>query len=241
MNIYKYMDFNYNIPEKCSHIKIDIGLSYNAPQSQNWLSNEPNLMVIGFEPNPDVIDSISKGNIQKRHPGHGEPLQKNYIDEKRFSLVSVALSDVDKVEQMNFYINNTNNDCGTSSLFIHHEKYLSSIEKVVQVNVCSLKMFFDNFPWERFEYIDYIKIDAQGSDLNILKGAGKYLQERVVFVTAEADGYQYYGAEACNTNNIINYMLSQNFIPINHPNTQDPTFVNRKFIEISKNIYINQY
>ena len=230
------MDFNYSIPEKCSHIKIDIGLSYNAPQSQDWLTKEPNLMVFGFEPNPELFYD---GNIQKRDPAHGEPLQKKYIDEKRFSLVRVALSDVNKVEQMDFYINN--NDCGTSSLFKHDEKRLGSIKKLVKVDVCSLKMFFDNFPWERFEYIDYIKIDAQGSDLNILKSAGKYLQERVVFVTAEPDGYQYYGAEACNTNNITNYMLSQNFIPINHPNTQDPTFVNRKFIEISKNIYINQF
>jgi len=95
-------------------------------------------------------------------------------------------------------------------------------------------------PWERFEYIDYIKIDAQGSDLNVLRGAGKYLQERVVFVTAEPDGYRYYGAEECNTNNITDYMLSQNFIKIDHPNTKDPTFVNSKFIELAKNIYINQ-
>jgi len=230
------MDFNYSIPENCTHVKLDVGLSYSAPQSQDWLSKEPNLMVFGFEPNPELVYN---GNIQKRDPAHGEPLQKKYIDEKRFTLVRIALSDVNKVEQMDFYINN--NDCGTSSLFKHDEKYLGSIKKVVKVNVCSLKMFFDNFPWERFEYIDYIKIDAQSSDLNILKSAGKYLQERVVFVTAEADGYFYYNGEACNTNNIINYMLSQNFIKINHPNTQDPTFVNRKFIEISKNIYINQF
>ena len=101
-------------------------------------------------------------------------------------------------------------------------------------------MFFDNFPWERFEYIDYIKIDAQGSDLNILKSAGKYLQERVVYVTAEPDGKFYDGAEECNINNITNYMLSQNFIKINHKSTIDPTFVNKKFIELAKNIYINQ-
>lgn len=140
---------------------------------------------------------------------------------------------------MDFYINN--NDCGTSSLLKHDEKRLGSIKNLVKVNVCSLKMFFDNFPWERFEYIDYIKIDAQGSDLNILKGTGKYLQERVVFVTTEADGYCYYGAEECNIDNITNYMVSQNFIKINHQNTQDPTFVNSKFIELAKKIYINQY
>ena len=219
------MDFNYSIPENCTHVKLDVGLSWNAPYCQGWLAKEPNLMVFGFEPNPELVYIIPNG-------------KKKYIDEKRFSLVPVALSNVDKVEQMDFYINNE--DCGTSSLFNHDEKHLGRIKKVVKVNVCSLKMFFDNFPWERFEYIDYIKIDAQGSDLNVLKGAGKYLQERVVYVTAEPDGYQYYGAEECNTNNITNYMLSQNFIKINHPNTQDPTFVNSKFIELAKKIYINQ-
>lgn len=37
-------------------------------------------------------------------------------------------------------------------------------------------------------------------------------------------------------------MTSQNFIRINHPNTNDPTFVNKKFLEnnIYKNIYIEQ-
>jgi len=45
--------FKFDIPDKCIHVKLDIGLSYNAPQSQSWLSKEPNLMVFGFEPNPE--------------------------------------------------------------------------------------------------------------------------------------------------------------------------------------------
>ena len=139
---------------------------------------------------------------------------------------------------MNFFVNS--NDCGTSSLFNHDEKYLGKIEKIVKVPVISLKMFFDEFPWDRFQYIDYIKIDAQGSDLNILKGAGDYLKDRVVFVTAEPDGYQYNGASECNVDNITNYMVSQNFIRINHSNTTDPTFVNKKFTNIAQRIYISQ-
>ena len=229
------MDFNYSIPENCRHVKLDVGLSYSAPQSQDWLSKEPNLMVFGFEPNPELVYN---GNIQKRDPAHGEPLQKKYIDEKRFTLVRIALSDVNKVEQMDFYINN--NDCGTSSLFKHDEKRLGSIKKLVKVDVCSLKMFFDNFPWERFEYIDYIKIDAQGSDLNILKGAGDYLKEKVVYVTAEPDGNQYIGANECNTINITEYMSSLNFTKTKHPNTVDPTFINNKFLDLANNIYISQ-
>lgn len=231
--------FNYNIPDYCNHIKIDIGLSYNAPQSQSWLKKEDKLMVFGFEPNPDSVKCIQNGNIQKRHPEHGEPLQQKYINEQRFKLLPFALSNVEKQEEMNFYVNS--NDCGTSSLFDHDQKYLGKIEKVVKVPVISLKMFFDEFPWDRFQYIDYIKIDAQGSDLNILKGAGDYLKERVVFVTAEPDGHCYYGSSECNTDNITKYMLSENFIKINHPNTTDLTFLNTKYKNMANNIFISQF
>jgi hypothetical protein len=139
---------------------------------------------------------------------------------------------------MKFYV--STNDAGTSSLFPNDETQLGKIKEVVDVPVYSLKMFFDGFPWDRFEYIDYVKIDAQGSDLNILKSAGPYLRDRVVYVTAEGDGNQYIGADECSTQNIIEYMTSQDFIQIRHPRTTDPTFVNKKYIEISKSIYIEQ-
>ena len=230
--------FNFNIPSNCNHVKLDIGLSYSAPQSQIWLSKEPNLMVFGFEPNPESVKCIQDGNIQKRHHSHGEPLEQKFINERRIHLIPVALSNVEKKEEMSFYINS--NDCGTSSLFKHDENYLGPIKETINVPVINLKMFFDEFPWDRFEYIDYIKIDAQGSDFNILKGAGDYLREKVVFVTAEPDGNQYIGANECNATNITNYMTSQNFIRINHPKTFDPTFINKKFLDLSNSIYIEQ-
>ncbi len=60
------------------------------------------------------------------------------------------------------------------------------------------------FPFE------YIKIDSKGSDLDILKGAGNYLQEKVVYITAEQEANQY---ENC-THNIVNYLNTQNFIRV---------------------------
>jgi FkbM family methyltransferase len=233
--------FKYNIPEDCKHIKLDIGLSYGANQSSTWLDKENTLFVIGFEPNPDSVKNIKAGNIQLRHPGHaagGKPLDKKHLDSGRMIIIETALSNVEEQKVMDFYVNSK--DCGTSSLFSHDEKYLGPIEKIIKIPVISLKMFFDKFPWDRFEYIDYIKIDAQGSDLNILKGAGDYLKNKVVFVTAEPDGNQYYGANECNSNNITNYMLSQNFSKINHPNTKDPTFINNNYIHLINSIYIEQ-
>jgi FkbM family methyltransferase len=228
--------FNYTIPPTCTHVKLDIGLSYNAPQSQSWLSREDaGLMVFGFEPNPHSINLIKDAN---NHMRNRNCLKTKYIDEGRFVIQPCALSSVSEPATMKFYV--SANDCGTSSLFPNDEIQLGKIKDVIDVPVYSLKMFFDGFPWERFDYIDYVKIDAQGSDLNILKGAGSYLRDRVVFVTAEGDGHQYIGAGECNTENIISYMESQGFMRIRHLNTTDPTFVNKKYIELSKKIYINQ-
>lgn len=234
------MDYSLlnKIPQSCSHVKIDIGLSYNAPQSAIWLEKEQDVMVFGFEPNPQAYENLIKGNVQKRDPSHGEPLNKRHLDDGRMHMFNVALSNVETVSEMDFYINS--NDCGTSSLFPHDQQYLGPIEKIVKVPVYSLKMFFDNFPWDRFSYIDYIKIDAQGSDLNILKSAGDYLSRKVIYITAEADGYQYIGANECNNENITSYMDSLNFQKIDHPNTQDPTFINKNFLDLQDKIYISQ-
>ena len=231
---------SYTIPDGCTHVKIDVGLSYGANQSSCWLDTEPDVMVFGFEPHPGSVANIYMGDIQLRHPSHavgGKPLDKKHINSGRMHIFNVALGNVDKVETMNLYMNSK--DCGTSSLFTHDEKFLGPIEQVLPVPVYSLKMFFDAFPWNKFEYIDYIKIDAQGSDLNILKGAGEYLKDRVVFVTAEPDGYQYIGADDCNTTNIVDYMKSQGFILVNHSNTKDPTFLNTKFMHL-KDLFISQ-
>ena len=228
--------FNYDAPAKCSHVKLDIGLSYNAPYSQRWLAHEDDtLMVFGFEPNPESISHIKSKNNYLRNRNC---LDTKYIEEGRFVIQPCALSNVTEPTTMKFYV--SQDDCGTSSLYPNDETRLGKIKSVIDVPVYSLKMFFDGFPWDRFEYIDYIKIDAQGSDLNILKSAGSYLQERVVFVTAEGDGYQYIGANECDEHNITEYMKSQNFVRIKHANTQDPTFINKNYIDKFNSIYIAQ-
>ena len=223
------------IPENITHVKLDIGLSYCAPYANIWLSKEPNLFVFGFEPDPESIYRILnddetdfKNHFKKEH-------------HNRICLNEIALSDVEKEETMPFYISEF--DCGTSSLFKNPETILGKIKKTIDVKVFSLKMFFDMF-FERYEYrfkyIDYIKIDAQGSDLKILKGAGDYIKNNVVYITAEPDGAYYIGCEDCNVNELDKFMIeNQGFIKVNHKNTQDPTYFNPRFPHL-KDIYISQ-
>jgi len=229
---------NIIIKENIKHVKLDIGLSYNAPHSQDWLENEPNVLVIGFEPNPDFLASISsKDNIEKRASCHGDPINKKYVND-RFFLFPIALSNVNEPTEMTFY--ETQKDVGCSSLYKPTDSNLGEYKIKSKVPVYSLQHFFDLFPFDKFEYIDYIKIDAQGSDLDILKSAGYYLKEKVVYVTAEPESYSYENCSHNNEKNIEEYLLSQNFIRVFNKRTSDPTYINKKFQHLENEIYIFQ-
>jgi FkbM family methyltransferase len=225
------------IPENIKHINIDIGLSYNAPQSQIWLSNTPDLFVFGFEPNPECIESIRNGNIQKKRPFHGQPIQDNFL-ENNFCLIPVALGNIPEPTETIFH--QMANDCGTSSIFTPCDTSIGPVKQMTTVPIYSLKHFFDVFPWDRFEYIEYIKIDAQGSDYDILVGAGDYLKERVVYITAEPDYLSWSNCPQNNASNITHYLESQGFERINHLNTSDPTFINKKLHHLRDSIFIWQ-
>ena len=193
-----------NVPSNTKHIKIDIGLSYNAPQSQLWLSKEDNLIVFGFESHPECFKSIKQGS-NKRDPSHGDPLDIKYVDKQMF-IIPCALS-------------LTNNNVTTSN----DPGYNKHI-----VPCFTLKSFFDIFPFEEYPLIEYIKVDGQGSNLNIIKSGEDYIKNNVAIVTLETDTFN-------SENEITKYMESINFEKINSYKTSDATFVNKKFKHL--NIY----
>lgn len=223
----KYFDMK-QIPENIKNIKIDIGLSFNLPHSCIWLANNTtnDLFVIGFEPNPSAYNhSIFKTNSSK------------YKD--RFAFLPVALNNVKEQTVMKLY--DMENDCGTSSLYYPLDGFnLGKIKNIIEVPVFPLKDFFDIFDWNRFPYIEYLKIDAQGSDYNILLSAGDYLKDRVVYITAEPEFMSYENCQNNNAYEMAKYLASQGFIGVSHPNTKDPTFLNMKFYDLKDDIFIYQ-
>ena len=144
------MNINFNnIPSFIKRIKIDVGLSYSAPQSEQWLKHDDDVFVFGFEPNPECISSIEKGNIVPKQ-GHGIPISD--LNKSRFMLIPVALGNVSMPTELNFYM--MSDDCGTSSLYTPHIGVLGPVKNITKVPVFSLRDFFDFFPWERFSYIE---------------------------------------------------------------------------------------
>ncbi len=213
------------IPDHIRHVKLDIGLSYSAPISQQWLLREDDLIVFGFEPNPESVQSILRG-ATKRHPAHGDPLEVRFIG-TQFFLIPCALGLSEK-SSLPFYV--TAGDCGCSSLF---KPKTIAVERVIEVPIFPLADFFALFPFDTHPIIDYIKIDAQGADLDIVKSAGHYLAEHVIFITIEAEDNQYEGT-VNNGDAIDAYMRSIGFIPYKSPYTMDPTYLNSRFVEYIK-------
>lgn len=225
-------DGKINIPASIKHIKLDIGLSYSAPMSQQWLIREDDLCVFGFEPNPASVTSILQG-ATKREEYHGDPLETKFIG-NNFFLIPCALG-LSSNPCIKFFV--TGNDHGCSSIYFPQS---FPIESIIEVPIFSLASFFDLFPFDTHPVIDYIKIDAQGADLDIVKSAGDYLKERVIYVTLEAENTEYK-----NTTNsqedIDTYMISIGFLPHTSPHTSDPTYYNPRYADYSKEHAVQIY
>ena len=189
-------------------------------EQKTSMSEEENLIVFSFEPNPESVKAILDGT-GKRNPGHGDCLDPIFINDKVF-IIPCALGQEEKIVQLY----STSKDCGCSSLF---QPVTFQVDKVIDTHCFTLKSFFDLFPFDKFPLIEYIKVDAQGSDLDIIKSGGDYIQKHVAIITIEAENNQYRGTTN-SLRDIVKYMNSQGFSLIkNSDKSKDPTFVNEKF------------
>lgn len=227
------------IPHWVRRVKIDVGLSDGAPQSAKWLEQEHDLLVFGFEPNHHNIATIkSRGSdwsvtLNPKKIGHG------------FHLIECALSNVAQMEFTPFYY--TSNDPGCSSLLEPNE---FPVGEVVNVQTWSLNHFLKHFPFHQIPYIDFVKTDCQGVDIDVIKGGSKYLDKIAIF-TCEADDTRYKNSQ--NSLNALQALFKEhdffqykNYMKLTSKlwgprlkriNVEDPTFINRK---LASNIIKNK-
>jgi FkbM family methyltransferase len=227
-------------PINIKKIKIDVGLSGNAPQSEIWTQRDPELLVIGFEPlgkNRKMIADFSSPWPIKLDP---HKIRKSVF------VVPVALSSKRSLKDLKMYI--TEDDAGSSSLLV---PIGLSFKEFEFVPVFSLDDFFSFFPFSKFRYVDHLKIDAQGMDLEILKGSSKYLKY-ISYITAEQD-QQYEGTKNSKTYLRI-YLMSKGFIKVgfltlilmrkifkHDISVDDPTYFNSRLVlQNRRNLFIYQ-
>ena len=221
-------------------IKIDVGLSGNAPQSKVWIDANPNALIFGFEPLSMNIKMITEASSTW-------PIKLNPRDIGRnIFIIPVALSSKTLGHKLKMKI--TDMDSGSSSLLDSTNLLQSTWE---YVPVFKLDDFIEFIDLERFEFIEYVKIDAQGMDFEVIRGAKKYLN-KICFITAELD-LNYSGTK--NNSRKLNYFMTlRGFLKLGKLssyllrrvfqikiNVDDPTYVNLRLLhKINRNFFIYQ-
>lgn len=232
------------IPPEYTHVKLDVGLSFNAPNSALWLDKLklPGRFVIGIEPNAKSFRRLESGynNIahneslctykicDSTHPMYKLVREQNrpyywaldasHIGKDWFGLQAAVDDGEPRFQHFNVAEPGL---VGTDSLLDAKDGVgLKMVEKMY-VPVIRLSDVFDRIDFSRFKFVEHLKVDAQGMDGRVLRSAKQYLKERVVYVTAETGNEQYVGG---NEVSVADYLSSQGF-----QHEHGETWVNSRF------------
>jgi len=232
------VEIDIDFPSNITSLRFDIGLSHNAPNSAQWLLDNPCLQVIGIEANRFNVNKLVRNGIwSKNIPG--KPIKPYKSD--RFNILYCAIDDVSEPCFQTFF--NVRGDPGTSSLLEPTEVLLKghkySIKSKSQVPTVPLSLIMQKIPWSRFEFIELCKIDTQGKDLDVLKSAKEYLN-KIALVSTEVETFGQY-KNAAKKKDIYDFMETNGFIEIktlsNVDNeVMDVLFANPLYLERVKEI-----
>lgn len=167
------------LPDWCTRVKIDVGLSHDAPQSRRWIESDPNLLVLGFEPIEKNLRRLKENFLANS----AYPFQREL--DKQLVILPFALGDVPETIDSLMYV--TSIDSGCSSLL---EPADFEVSEMQAVRLTSLALVLKYFPFEQIRFIDHLKTDAQGSDYEVIKGLGDFV-DKIVFITSESENSQY--------------------------------------------------
>jgi len=165
---------------------VDIGARGEIQKIWNPLKN--NIKFIGFEPDKDAYSVLNSSNKKNKNEYYNVALSERNEEKKLFVTKDPFCSSLYKpnIEKIKIYESQN-----WKTKTVQHEINISCTKLDYVINSC----------------IDYIKIDTQGSELNILKGAEKTLLEQNPIVTCETWCTEVY-RNAPMFNHIINYMVS---------------------------------
>lgn len=205
------------IDHKLTRVVVDIGLGIYAANSFEILSRYSNAFILGVDANPFCLDL-------------NQSLLGRSFQTTRFLLLNMAITDAPSGTEIPFFV--TANDPGCSSIFqpspSFQQRANRPIEKIISVTTSTLDEVLSQRILDRYAVIDFVKIDAQGSDLAVLRSGRRQLQSRVAVVCVEADGPDYIGSDAT-SENIHTEMAALGFEATRHHDTIDLTFVNSRF------------
>lgn len=200
-------------------LRVDVGLSYNAPYLIRWVKTNKKIIVIGFEPHTQSFENL------KIKISHFPQEIRN-----RVFIFNCAISNVNSPTSQKFFSTgfpHTAIDPGRSSLLEPLGLLKDDVVEIFDVSVISLDYFLERI---NFRVIEFIKIDTQGNDLAVLKSLKSHIS-KVYMAQFERNCFDYY-RKAATGSELDKFMIHNNFIQVwQTKNNSDSLFVN-KFITV---------
>ena len=231
------------IPSRFRRVKLDIGIAIEAIHTEDWLNKNPDdLLVFGFEALPLCVQKTREyfQQTQSKWTARNQRIDLSWLD-NAFQIVPVALGKETGIAD--FFVTSSNN-VGCSSLLrpndLMRSQHNITLDHAIRVPVFRLSEFFELLPLDKVLYIEHIKVDVQGTDLEVVQSGGRFISEKVVYVTMEAESTTYHGANNNTLDNMLRYMNSIGFDRVD-VHTHDPTFLNRRFRHVAPSIYVSQF
>lgn len=230
-----------NVPNGSKKLFIDVGLAIDAPNSANWLINHEDAFVVGIEPSPENISILKKGRpANVSFPYLCLEQQTIILNNKtigtiddRFCLLEAAIDNVDEPAVANFYLTDERNT-GCSSLLKPTEKLGLDIKEVYKTPVISLNYILNNLIPDYFSHVTFLKTDAQGKDLDVVKSCKEHLN-KVLIIQMEVNTNGQYENEQ-KLEEIEEFMFSNNFTALGG-NFYDRIYINKELankVEVPK-------
>jgi hypothetical protein len=227
----------FSIPPWARRLKIDVGMSENAPHSEWWLSDDPYLCVLGFEP-----ASKARERIQSYSSEYQVKLIPERIGKSLF-LIPLALGNYPYgLYNSELFITRSLGCCS----FLEPTSLESDLQVIGKETVLASSLDFVlshiNLQTTRYGVIDHLKTDCQGYDFMVMQGAKRSL-ESICVVTKESETGQYQGSTLNSIKKSIEFFGDFGFdlltddlirkckIDSKKFDVQDPTFINRRFIQ----------
>ena len=225
-------------PKGTKRVMIDVGTSTDWPNSTAWLNRHPNdSVVIGIEPNIDswcVAKALHLFADELELLGRGA--ESNYIKQNhthRIFFLPVAIGNF-----QGYVPFNSNKSAGTSSILASNPANLDPetaalLETRHQnlVPVIKLDEVLKRIP-EYIEYIEHLKVDAEGFDFEVIKSAGDLIK-RCAVVTVEISAYSAF-VHSYIVKDMIKYIKTKGFREIagSRGVTGTVSFINLKYENI---------
>jgi len=215
------------IPRNINSLRIDVGASSTAPNTANWIRDTDNCFVIAIEP---VLKNVVTSAM----------LMSYSTNFKNTYFIHAAIDDVKEPEESLMYVTK---DIGCSSLYLPQQFEIDHEENITKVN---LKYILDKIDWENvnFDYIEYLKTDTQGNDINVLKSMGEYLS-KIAVLEIECTTWDEY-CDVPNEDEILSFLEENNFKFLKNCEDSlvdgvyvDRLFINKNFLHLKDEIQID--